>query len=148
MRIQNTIVRALGAGLILCGGAAFGQSGTCTPITSVPTTITAPGVYCLTGNLRYNLQVGSAINVDSSGVVIDFNQFRLLYSGPVGGSAVGVSVTVADQNVTIRNGLISQFNVGVDSTAKATIVEDMRLSETYVGIAISGGAAVIRRNFC
>ena len=148
MRIQRMIVTALGAGLLLWGGAAFGQSGTCTPITSVPTTITSPGVFCLTGNLRYTSQTGHAIGVDVSDVLIDFNGYRLLYDGPAGGSATGVRVRGADKNVTIRNGLISDFNAGIDSTASATIVEDMRLSDITYGISVTGEAAVIRRNYC
>jgi hypothetical protein len=146
MRIRRIIVTALGAGLLVFGGTAYGQSGTCTPITTVPTTITTSGVYCLTGHLLYTLTTGTAITVDVNGVVIDFNGYRLLSSFGPAYPVTAVEVT-AEKNVTIRNGAISEFNIGVNSAARSTIVEDMRLFDGVFGIQTNAGGSVIRRNY-
>jgi hypothetical protein len=60
--------------------------------------------------------------------------------------AVTAVNSIADRNVTIRNGLINNFLVGINSTSAATIVEDMRFYNNTTGIKISGGGSSTRRN--
>jgi hypothetical protein len=147
MRIHRIIVAAV---LLLWGGAVYGQSGTCTPITGVPTTITTPGVYCATGNLTLSPLIAAipAITVESSAVVVDFNGYRLLCRGCplLINGPTGVLVT-GQKNVIIRNGLISDFHYGIRSFTQATIVEDMSLSNNFDGIIVNGGGSIVRRNF-
>ena len=145
MRIHGIIGGTVVAVLLLWNGAVYGQSGTCTPITSVPITITTPGVYCLTGNLTHFSLTAAAITVEASAVVVDFNGYKLVkVFGPA--LSTGVKVT-AQKNVTIRNGLISTFFFGIESSARATVVEDMRLSNAVVGIQVTGVGALVRRNY-
>ena len=147
MRDRGMMVMTLAAALLLGSGVAHGQSGTCTPITSVPAATTASGVYCLTGNLTNTSIHAPAIAVNHNGVVIDFNGYRLLWEGSV--SSGNPAVKIENQNVTIRNGLISDFDIGIESSGDATIVEDMRLHNNGLGIAIRQGAegALIRHNY-
>src|SRR5262245_12000504 len=53
-------------------GRAQAETTHCTPITSLPTTITSPGVYCLTSDVSLSLLAGAAIDVAASNVVVDF----------------------------------------------------------------------------
>jgi len=144
MRIQRTIVMAVGAALLL-SGAAYAQ--TCTPITSVPTTISNSGVYCLTANLTFT-GYGTAITITNNAILIDFNGYRLLNSPP-SPSYLNVGIDIGDdKNVTIRNGLISDFNFGILASGRAAVVEDMQFSENDVSVVLYNGEAIFRRNFC
>jgi hypothetical protein len=131
-------------GGLLGARAAQAQSGACTPITALPTTITAAGVYCLTANLTYNVPSSTAITVNHDAVVIDLNKFRLRYT-PATPSSTGVEVTAGNINVTIRNGLISDFGTAIRTYGLGTTVEDLRVSKNAVVVEDAADGAVIRR---
>lgn len=135
-------------------GTVHGQ--TCTPVTSVPVTITTPGVHCFTGNLTFTgLSTDTAITVSNSSVVLDLAGFRLWYQGAGDSSAPGIDVGAQVQNVVVRNGLVSGFGTGVRVQGDAVIVEDLRIHRaeddfaSSTGIETTDGAddAVIRRNY-
>lgn len=133
--------------IALTGSHTYAQSGTCTAISTVPAVISSSGVYCVTATLTYTSIHAPAINVTQNGVVIDFNGFKLQWSGSV--SSGNAAIKIDGLNVTIRNGLISGFETGIESYGDATIVEDMRLHNNDLGISIQEGAegALIRRNY-
>jgi hypothetical protein len=151
MRARMMIILASATGLFLATGAAHAQTVTCTPITSLPYTINNAGPFCLTGNLSTSL-AGDAITVGFSGAVLDLNGYRIIYTGSSSSGSTGVSVPAGHPNVVIRNGLISSFRVGVETSSAGTIVEDLRIYfEGYSGngVDVLEGAdgTVLRRNY-
>ncbi len=140
-------VRPLLAGLSLWT-LACASHAQCTPITAVPTAITQSGVYCLTANLTNTAVHAPAINVSASAVRIDFQGYRLQWSGSTSSGNPAVLVGAGLSNVMVRNGLISGFTTAIDSAGAGTVVEDMRLHNNDLGIALrfGGEGSLIRRN--
>jgi parallel beta-helix repeat protein len=125
----------------------------CTAITSVPYTIAASGIYCLTRNLETAMTEGNAITINVNNVVIEMNGHKL------GGGAAGAGTLAfgihANQrkNITIRNGTIRGFYVGVVldgspyTTSQGHVIEDIRADmNTFVGISVVGRGNIIRNN--
>jgi len=118
----------------------------CTPITSVPATITAQGIYCLTGNLVTSQSSGNAITINAPNVTIDLNGWK------VGGSGAGTSTQAygiysTANNVTIKNGIVRGFYVGIYVGGSGDVVQDV-LADTnyYVGIWLAGSGALAEHN--
>jgi hypothetical protein len=126
---------------------ASAETVNCTPVTSVPVTITTSGPHCLTDNLTFHGQSGSAITIQANGVVLDLNGHTL--QGPASGQAIGVHISSASDAI-VRNGHMSGFYIGVFSanTALFTTVEDLRIHVLGNAAAIDSRAQgdVIRRN--
>jgi hypothetical protein len=123
----------------------------CTAITALPAVISAPGIYCFTGNLATSMTSGVAIAITSNNVVLDLNGFKL--GGNGGGLATtAIGILAADQrNVTVKNGTVSGFVTGIslfDSAASyGHVVEDIRADHnTLTGISVSGRGILIRNN--
>jgi hypothetical protein len=137
---------ALALGLAVAAPAAA-ETVNCTPVTSVPVTITTSGLHCLTENLTFQGQSGAAITVQASGVVLDLNGHTL--QGPANGQAIGVHLSGAG-NAIVRNGHVSGFYIGVFSanTALFTTVEDLRIDVlgNAAGIDSRAQGDIIRRN--
>lgn len=145
MRRSALTILLAGVGSFLgAAGTARAQSGACTPITTLPTTITSAGVYCLTGNLSYSVASSTAILVNNDAVVIDLNRFRLRYTAGTNGS-IAVEIPSGYKNVTVRNGMISDFGSGVRTAGLGTTVEDLRLSNSSLTVSSGADGAVIRR---
>ena len=86
----------------------FAISGFAINIGSVPYTIKKSGTYTLDRNLSYS-GTGNAITVKASNVVLDLNGYTL----------TGTDTTIAIfggsvKNVTVQNGTITGFSVGVE----------------------------------
>src|SRR5262245_57018630 len=96
------------AGLALAA-PAHAETTQCTAITSVPYTITVPGIYCLIADLEYPSASGDAITIEANNVVIDLNGHKIgnLAAG-LGTTAVGISAA-RRQNITIKNGTLRGF---------------------------------------
>lgn len=108
-----------------------------TPIASLPYTIDEPGSYYLTGDLT---TATNGIIVQASDVTIDLMGFSIVGPGPTAPNSNAVLVfSNTDENVTVRNGTIRSFELGVNADflemGNATVVEDMRLLDI-------GGAAI------
>lgn len=126
---------------------AQAETTLCTNITSLPTTITTQGVYCLKQHLSTSLAAGAAITVNVNNVTIDCNEFKIgnLAAGPAT-SAVGVSAT-SRINVTVRNCGIRGFRSGVQMTDGDYRVEGSLFDyNTQSGIEVSGDGSSIRGN--
>jgi hypothetical protein len=137
--------------LLLCmSGAAWAQLDDCVEIDSIPFTISAPGVYCLKKDLNGNLASGSAIRVESNSVTIDLNGFKLgnLAAGP-DTTAFGILAS-GRANVTIRNGSIRGFYVGIRLLGTAGgnhLIENLELlGTTHMGLGISSPGTLMRNN--
>jgi hypothetical protein len=152
--IIYTLFGVLTLGFLLSAAPARAETTQCTAITSLPTTISTQGIYCLTGNLATNLASGNAIEITVNNVTIDMNGFKLgnLAAG-AGTSALGI---FADQrkNITIRNGTIRGFLFGIwlDDISPFTassghLIEDIRADgNTRIGFFVVGTGNVISNN--
>ncbi len=136
----------------LMATAAKAETIECTVIDSIPMTITVQGIYCLTGNLASSLTSGNMIEVQTNNVTIDMNGFKL------GGLAAGAGTTTRGitaldrRNITIRNGAIRGFLLGVllegdAATSSGHLLEDLRFDgNTRVGAWVEGTGNIIRNN--
>lgn len=105
-----------------------------TPIESVPYIISAPGVYFFTGNLDYAGKAPDpAIRIEAPNVTLDLSGFTLTGPGPESGVP---GVLNADApNFHLRNGTITGFDTGVNSTARATHISSLTVSNCGTGIS-------------
>ncbi|MEZ0470358.1 right-handed parallel beta-helix repeat-containing protein [Luteimonas salinilitoris] len=122
-------------------------------IDSVPTVITTQGTWCLRSNVSAALTSGYAIDIQTSNVTIDCNDFK------IGGLAAGDGTTAAGifaagkSNITVRQCNVRGFMSGIkllpldDAAGGGHVVEDNRLdNNTFDGIYVDGDGSVIRRN--
>lgn len=124
-----------------------------TYITSLPHTIAAQGHYCFSRNLSTAITAGAAITINTDFVVLDLNNFKL------GGGAAGPATEtvgilgVNRNNITVRNGNIRGFLVGIRLTAPDPALSQNNLVENNVldgntnkGIDVRGKSNVVRNN--
>ncbi len=147
----------LALGLLLTATLALAETVNCTAITSVPFTISAAGIYCLTKDLDYTTgSAAAAIQIDESHVVLDLNGWTLK-----GESTYGVAAGPDVRHVTVKNGTIRGFLTGVylgnayDSDSGRTsgaVVESLHVlgpsrdtPSAPQGILVGRGA-IVRRN--
>lgn len=127
--------------LVLLFGTATASA--CTPIVSVPVTLTTPGTYCMVSDL--SIASGAAITVQANFVTIDFRGYTL--SGPgVVENTDAVSSTFR-RNLIVRNGAIRGFSYGVIALTGTNIaVENMTISDVQIGVFFAQGAHNSARN--
>jgi nitrous oxidase accessory protein NosD len=137
----------LAVGLLLLSVASYGQI----PISSVPYTITSPGIYVLANNLSYGSATGAAINVNSSNVTLNFGG-HFLASTAASPNNSGVTVNQV-QNVTIESGTVDGFHFGIyfpngSGVANNTghIVENMRITHSAFGVYVYYASGCLIQN--
>ena len=138
---------------VVVAGAARGEVTACTEITSVPYTVTAPGIYCLKSSLQFaGAFHGGAITVQADDVVLDLNGHVLEGPGPEAVTNTwGVRATNR-KNITVRNGTIRAFLIGVGLLGSGTsssghIVERLRLvANMDEGLSVTGVGSIVRNN--
>lgn len=119
----------------------------CTPIPTVPTSLAAQGIYCLTADLSTSITSGSAIQIDTNNVTIDCNGYKLggLAAG-AGTTAIGISAS-GRSNLTVRNCSVRGFRTGLSFSGSGHAVEDSRFdANTRIGVKVTGDGSVIQRN--
>jgi len=137
------------------GGAAGSGAG---KITSVPYTISAPGVYCVTQKITSALTSGAAITITANNVLLDLNDFAIGNIG-AGPSTTAIGIEAIDrQNIHIRNGTLRGFWVAIGllngtaiglATANSSghTVEGILADTSYfAGIAATGPFVSIKNN--
>jgi hypothetical protein len=130
---------------------AHAETVTCTPITALPAVITVQGIYCFTADQAFGMTSGNAIDIQTNNVVLDLNGFKLGGLGAgLGTQATGIHASNR-QNITIKNGTIRGFFVGISlenaGASQGHVVEDIRADQnTYVGIAVGGSGNIVRNN--
>jgi hypothetical protein len=132
------------------GGAAGSGAG---KISSVPYTISLPGVYCVTQKISTNLASGNAITVNSNNVVIDLNGFAI-GNLAAGAATQAFGIFAQDrQNIYVRNGILRGFLSAVallhgsSALSSGHRVEDITSDTSYAtGIWIQGPYATIAHN--
>ncbi len=94
----------------------------------------------LTGPL-FTSTSGTVIEITSPGVTLDLNGFMITCLLP---SCNGTAIHTTQDNVTIRNGTIRGFNVGIDmSAAKGSRVDNIRaVNNTGNGIVVGSESVV------
>jgi parallel beta-helix repeat protein len=145
----RTFLALLAFGLLSPAHAA--ESGdSCTGIiTSLPTTISTPGNWCLTQHVYSAITSGAAITVAANDVTIDCNDFKVGgLPGNINTNTVGISAT--DRvGTTVRNCVVRGFIIGIQlaGTASGGQIEDNRLDQnTVAGISLAGSGHLVRRN--
>ncbi|MBT1075390.1 right-handed parallel beta-helix repeat-containing protein [Geobacter grbiciae] len=115
-------------------------SAACTAIDKVPFTVQKKGDYCLSRDVSLHDGV-VGILVEADHVVIDLGGHRLQGNG--GEGSYGIR---SDKGVTVRNGTVSGFHVGVAGGA-GSVVENLRVEQsTRTGILVNGAGSVVRNN--
>ena len=126
----------------------------CTAITYLPFVILDEGVYCLTDHLETSMTSGNAIEIQADNVVIELNGWMLENSvGRVETLTRGIR-SFQRKNITIRNGTIRGFYMGVSlsdsltyTTSQGHLVEDIHaVANTFMGIRVLGSDNTVRRN--
>jgi nitrous oxidase accessory protein NosD len=141
----NALGRSIVLGL-LAGAAVEAETIICTPITSLPAVISSQGVYCLTGHLATSQTTGHAIEITVPNVVLDLNGWK------VGGQAAGkgtdaIGIHSGGANVTMKNGIVRGFVIGIVLFGAGSVVEDVLADQnTDTGIAVWGEGSIVRRN--
>ncbi len=108
-----------------------------------PVTLTRPGSYVLTSNLSVP-DNKDGIVIAASGVTLDLNGFRIT------GTGFGTGIHDGDVNrrgVAIRDGTISNFNIGVRLIASTEIIlEGLRAFDNYDAGIAAGLNSIVRNN--
>jgi len=122
-----------------CASGAFAAGPT--PVHSCGA-ISAAGSYVLTHNLNVS---GSCIDVTAPDVTLDFDGFAITGDG----TGHGLEAMLGSGGLTVKNGTISSFGVGITLLTGAppdvpgAIIEHMRVVNSF-NFGIGGGAAVVR----
>jgi len=115
-------------------------AGAATIIDRLPYTITAPGRYELQRDLTTNGSNG--ITVQAANVVIDLKGFSITGDGTANGVAVA-----SQTNVTVRNGMISGFYIGVVLVGVQSRAINLQLVNNDFGVATGGKACAVQDCF-
>jgi hypothetical protein len=128
--------------------ASQAETLNCTPITSLPTTISTQGLYCLTGNLATAVGADgyNAITINANNVTLDLNGWKLGGQG-AGAATQATGIYSEAANVTIENGIVRGFGWAIWLTGRGAVVQDMLIDQnTLLGIYINGSATVVEHN--
>ena len=118
----------------------------CTPITSLPATISTQGLYCLTGNLATSQTAGNVILITANNVTLDLNGWKIGGQG-AGTGTHSIGIYSGAVNVTVKNGIVRGFYIGIDLAGRGAVVQDMLVDQnTVYGIVATGQGAVIEHN--
>lgn len=121
-----------------------------------PAVIDTSGEYCLLQNHSLDLLTGSAVFITASDVLLDLNGYGLTNTAGPGNLSVGIFTSPDLENVTVKNGSIEKFYIGVfiqDSGIGFDIggqhlMEDLTFEgSTYIAIVMRGRGNTARRNF-
>ncbi|MDE2235658.1 MAG: hypothetical protein KGL13_02845 [Gammaproteobacteria bacterium] len=130
----------------ILGTSIQAETINCTPITALPATITAQGIYCLTHKLGTNMTSGTAITINANNVTIDLNGWKV-DDGAAGSGTLAVGILSNYDNVIIKNGIVRGFRIGIELNGSGDVVQDI-LSDTnqYIGIWLTGTGALAEHN--
>ncbi len=115
----------------------------CTPIASLPVTVSSPGQYCLTGDLSF-IGSGAAILIDADNVILDLRGYAISAGGPTSATAVQVS---ASTSFKLRNGQIRSASKGLSCFTSSDVeVEGVQFQNVSNAIATNQCSYVVIRN--
>ena len=125
---------SMAAAAALLTTSARAEVTDCLEITVVPVTIMVQGVHCLKSDKASGAPSGTMIEIQANNVTIDLNSFKLDGLGAsTGTNAIGIFAQ-DHKNITIRNGSISGFRIGVlldqgAGTSSGHLLEDLLLDQ-------------------
>ncbi|MCP4898789.1 MAG: hypothetical protein GY906_17600, partial [bacterium] len=133
--------------LAVAGFAAADQGLTeIGPTTSFPIVIDTPGSYVLTADLHVTTVGVNGIQIDVDNVTLDLGGHVI--RGPGVGSASGTGIYgYKRENVTIRNGAVTEFANGINLDVSTSSYNGIRLRDLTVsycttqGVKFDGGTA-------
>ena len=96
-----------------------------------PYKITVPGSYRLTSDLSVSAVATDAIDITAAPVTIDLNGFSL--NGPSSG---GTGIFDFTGQLTVKNGKIQQFALGLSATVGPDIVTGLTTINTFSGLTV------------
>ena len=138
--------------LLIAAGLAQAETTNCTPIQSLPATITTSGIYCLTSDLLTNIPSGNAIEIAANFVTLDLNGWRM-GGGAAGTATTAVGIHALDRRgITIRNGSIKGFLTGISidgnaSTSTSHLIDGIRADANMeTGIFLSASNSIVRNS--
>lgn len=134
---------------------AMAQSD-CTPITTLPVTITTGGNYCLAQNATVNAVTGTSISINSNDVTLDCRNFTIRNTATSStGSSIAIGATTRNM-VKIKNcRIVGGFHTGIklyqnNAVANQSFynaIEDNYVAgPTMYGIVAYGSAIEVRHN--
>jgi hypothetical protein len=152
MKIRLAVLAALAACAAAVPGFAEETTYCNAFITALPYTITTQGHYCFNRNLSTSITTGAAITINADFVWLDLNNFKL-GGGAAGTATNAIGVRSVDRdNVTVRNGNIRGFAVGIALEGTGTQAENLLVEKNVLdgnykaGIAVKGRNVVVREN--
>lgn len=104
-----------------------------------PYSISSSGSYRLTGNLTVPTVTNAIQLGGNSNITIDLNGFSITGAGTSGGTGIGSFAS--SKNVTIKNGVITNFSVGVFIGSDST-VENVIANSNLDGILVTDRSKV------
>lgn len=160
--IESTTVRAafgatrrwrllLVALALLLPTASLAETFNCTEITTLPTTISTPGTYCLNKNFSQNFGSQVAIYVATDDVVLDCNGHTVRDTATASDSD-GIYAWADRNRVVIRNCVFDNFYYGIDfvsntAGARNNVIQDNSIVRARAaGIYVWGSGNLIEGN--
>lgn len=153
MKTFSVLLVALGIALATpfpaSADAAYGAL-----ISKLPAVIKKPGVYRLSRNLSFNRGEGTAISIQADNVTLDLGGRQLTgaFSNQQGGNVRSIAVSGTERrNVTICNGTISGFDIGVKldgtNSSRGNCVRDLVVQDCAVGgVFLEGSGCVVENS--
>src|SRR5690349_9570108 len=141
-RAVQIFTLALGAIILAAHGGAQAQEGGPIKIEKCQT-INKPGSYRLVNNLTFftsGHSAGTCLPITADFVTIDLAGFTISRQ-PVGFGGTAIAAGDNLSGITVRNGSISGFFIGVDLRGQASIVEGLRVigaRPSSLGIGANG----------
>jgi len=125
------------AALLLPCGQAMADTVLCTPIESVPATISTPGAYCLQKNLTMRGAAVAAITIDASQVTLDCNDHTITkYSSS---SAQYGVLGSSRAHLRVRNCGLHLFGTGIALVRSRVMeVRSNTISGSGMGMLLTG----------
>jgi parallel beta-helix repeat protein len=151
VHVRHAAIATITALALGIAGTRIARAQTCTPLnpTGSQIVISAPGVYCLTGDLVTSSSSTHAIHITADGVVLDLNGHHVysLVGAVDSNQAWGIYFT--QKNIQIKNGRISGFSIGVYGGFRSafSMVENLIVSgNRFGGIHLNHTHGAIVRN--
>ena len=145
------------AAIVLLASPAVAFAQSCTTINAVPTSITAPGKYCLGRDFTVNMGSGAAIAINASDVTVDCGGRTLRNTNTNYGNTSVAIKAVGRNNIVVQNcRIIDTFMNGIDleqsNSANRNANFYINVRDNYVagplwhGIRAWGSAVEVRDN--
>jgi hypothetical protein len=135
----------------VAASAPMAVAQSCTTITAVPFTITAPGRYCLNADQSTSQASGAAIEIAANDVTLDLQGHTLSGLGAGAATRTDGVHSLDRRRIVVRNGRIVGFFIGVHldivSDSGNHVVENLRLERNrWKAIKLEGHENMMRSN--